>query len=68
MLRAGTYNYKAAGNYFRNNNTRLHGVKTAASQYVSMSGLVGGNNGNGAHIQKTDDCRSIGVTTNYYAK
>ncbi|WP_368564200.1 right-handed parallel beta-helix repeat-containing protein [Pseudoxanthomonas sp. UTMC 1351] len=68
MLRAGTYNYKAAGNYFRNNNTRLHGVKTAASPYVAMSGLVGGNNGNGAHIQKTDDCRSIGVTTNYYAK
>jgi polygalacturonase len=68
MLRAGTYNYQVAGNYFRNNNTNLHGVRTTAGEYATISGLVAGNNGNGAHIQKTDDCRSISVTTNYYAK
>jgi hypothetical protein len=33
-----------------------------------MTGLVGGNNGNGAHIQAMSDSVDVRVTTNYYAK
>lgn len=68
MLRSATTSYQVSGNVFRNNHTRLHGVNTAINPLVAMTGLVGGNHGNGAHIQATDDCVDIRVTTNYYAK
>jgi len=61
-------NYQFSGNVSRNNNTRLHGVKTAASPLVSMTGLVGGNKGNGAHVAKVSTATGIKVTTNSYAK
>lgn len=68
MLRSATRSYQVSGNVFRNNHTRLHGVRTVDSPLVSMTGLVGGNYGNGAHIQATSDCWDIRVTTNQYAK
>ncbi len=68
MFSASTKSYQASGNVFKNNHTRLHGVKTATTPYVSMTGLVGGNTGNGAHIAKTSDSTDIRVTTNQYAK
>lgn len=68
MLRAATRSYQVSGNVFRNNHTRMHGVRTVLSPLVSMTGLVGGNTGNGAHIQATTDCWDIRVTTNQYAK
>ena len=68
MLRSATRNYQVSGNTFRNNNTRLHGVNTVNNPLTSITGLVGGNTGNGAHIQVTTDCWDIKVTTNYYAK
>lgn len=68
MIRAGTRNYQVSGNYFRNNNTRLHGVNTSGGRAVAITGMVGGNHGTGAHIYKTSDCSNIRVTTNYYAK
>jgi hypothetical protein len=68
MLRSGTRSWQVSGNTFRNNHTRLHGVSTAMNPLVSITGLVGGNHGNGAHIQKTTDCTDIRVTTNAYAK
>jgi polygalacturonase len=68
MLRVATSHYQVSGNTFRNNNTRLHGVNTVNNTLVAMTGLVGGNTGNGAHIQVTTDTYDIRVTTNYYAK
>lgn len=68
MLRVATRNYQVSGNTFRNNNTRLHGVNTTNNTLVAITGLVGGNTGNGAHIQVTTDTYDIRVTTNYYAK
>lgn len=68
MLRTQTRNFQVSGNVFRNNHTRLHGVSYAVNPLVSMTGLVGGNHGNGAHIAATDDCWDIRVTTNQYAK
>lgn len=67
MLRAGTDRYQISGNYFRNNNTRLHGVKNTGVDAVAITGMVDGNRGTGAHIQKTTDCTYVKVTTNYYA-
>ena len=68
MFSAGTKSYQASGNVFKNNHTRMHGVNTASTPYVTMTGLVTGNSGNGAHIQKTSDSTGIKVTTNQYAK
>jgi polygalacturonase len=68
MFSAGTTSYQASGNVFKNNHTRMHGVNTAITPYVTMTGLVTGNSGNGAHIQKTSDSTGIKVTTNQYAK
>ncbi|GAA5075192.1 right-handed parallel beta-helix repeat-containing protein [Lysobacter panacisoli] len=68
MFSAATKSYQASGNVFRNNHTRMHGVNTAQNPLVTMTGLVGGNNGNGAHIQKTADSTDIRVTSNQYAK
>lgn len=68
MLRSVTKSFQVSGNVFRNNHTRLHGVTNDTNPLVSMTGLVGGNHGNGAHIQATDDCVDIRVTTNQYAK
>ncbi|MGO4220340.1 right-handed parallel beta-helix repeat-containing protein [Lysobacter sp. TAF61] len=68
MLRSATKSYQVSGNTFRNNHTRMHGVSTATNPLVSMTGLVDGNNGNGAHIQATTDCVDLRVTTNQYAK
>ena len=68
MFSAATQSYQTSGNVFRNNHTRLHGVNTVLNPLVSMTGLVGGNNGNGAHISSSTDCYDIRVTTNQYAK
>jgi len=68
MFSAATVGYQASGNVFKNNHTRMHGVNTATTPYVTMTGLVAGNNGNGAHIAKTDDSTDIRVTSNQYAK
>lgn len=68
MIKSATTSYQVSGNTFRNNHTRLHGVNTANNALVSMTGLVGGNNGNGAHIQAMSDSVDLRVTTNYYAK
>lgn len=68
MFSAGTTSYQTSGNIFRNNHTRMHGVNTTLNPLVTMTGLVGGNTGNGAHIQKTSDSTDIRVTTNQYAK
>ena len=68
MVRSATKGYQVSGNVFRNNHTSLHGVNTANYPLVSMTGLVGGNHGNGAHIQVMTDCVDIRVTTNQYAK
>ncbi|HEY0505383.1 MAG TPA: right-handed parallel beta-helix repeat-containing protein [Lysobacter sp.] len=68
MFSAASKSYQTSGNVFKNNHTRMHGVNTATTPYVSMTGLVGGNTGNGAHIQKTSDSTDIRVTTNQYAK
>lgn len=68
MMRSATTSYQVSGNTFRNNHTRLHGVNTANLALVPMTGLVGGNNGNGAHIQAMSDSVDVRVTTNYYAK
>lgn len=68
MLRSATTSYQVSGNVFRNNHTRMHGVNTTDLPLVSMTGLVDGNNGNGAHIQATTDCIDLRVTTNSYAK
>jgi len=67
MIRVGSSNYQVSGNTFRNNKTRLWGVRTT-SPMVTMTGLVAGNSGNGAHIQVTSDTSNIRVTTNNYAK
>jgi polygalacturonase len=68
MIRAKTKDYQVSANIFRNNHTRMHGVRSATSALTTLTGLVGGNNGNGAHIQKTSDCLRINVTSNRYAK
>jgi len=68
MFSAATKSYQTSGNVFKNNHTRMHGVNTASTSYVSMTGLVGGNTGNGAHIAKSSDSTDIRVTTNQYAK
>lgn len=68
MFSAATTSYQASGNVFKNNHTRMHGVNTATTPYVTMTGLVAGNTGNGAHIQKTSDSTDIRVTSNQYAK
>ncbi len=67
MMRSATKSYQISGNTFRNNHTRLHGF-TGTNPLVAMTGLIGGNNGNGAHIQATSDSVDVRVTTNYYAK
>lgn len=67
MMRVGTRNFQVSGNTFRNNHVRMHGI-TSNHPLVTMTGLVGGNHGNGAHIQKTSDCVDIRVTTNFYAR
>ena len=63
-----TSGYQFSGNVSRNNNTRLHGVNKTLNPLVSMTGLVGGNKGNGAHVAKVTSAKSITVTTNSYAK
>lgn len=63
-----TVGYQFSGNVSRNNNTRLHGVNTVQNPLVSMSGLVAGNKGNGAHVAKVTSATGINVTTNSYAK
>ena len=63
-----TKNYQFGGNVSRNNNTRLHGVNTVLNPLVSMTGLVAGNSGNGAHVAKVTSATGITVTTNSYAK
>ncbi|RDZ27428.1 hypothetical protein DX914_14460 [Lysobacter silvisoli] len=68
MLRSATTSYQVSGNVFRNNHTRMHGVNTTDLPLTSLTGLIGGNNGNGAHIQATTDCVDLRVTTNSYAK
>lgn len=68
MFGSATKNYQFSGNVSRNNNTRLHGVNTATTTLVSMTGIVGGNTGNGAHVAKVSDVTDIRVTTNSYAK
>ncbi len=68
MFGAATKSYQFSGNVARNNNTRLHGVKTVLGTLVSMTGFVGGNTGNGAHVAKTSDATDIRVTTNSYSK
>lgn len=68
MFGSATKNYQFSGNVSRNNNTRLHGVKTTTTALVSMTGFVGGNYGNGAHVAKVSDATGIRVTTNSYAK
>ncbi|MDI9238256.1 right-handed parallel beta-helix repeat-containing protein [Lysobacter sp. LF1] len=68
MFSAATLSYQASGNVFKNNHTRLHGVNTATTPYVTMTGLVAGNNGNGAHIAASTDSTDIRVTANQYAK
>lgn len=68
MIGTGTRNYQVSANTFRNNNTRLHGVNTTLNPLVSMTGLVGGNKGNGAHVQASSTATDIRVTTNSYAK
>ena len=68
MIRVQSNNYQVSSNVFRNNNTSLHGVNTVLNPLVSMTGLVAGNNGNGAHIAVTSDCTDVRVTTNQYAK
>ncbi|RPE81654.1 right-handed parallel beta-helix repeat-containing protein [Vulcaniibacterium tengchongense] len=68
MFRNGTRTYQVSGNSFWNNHTRMHGVNSGTPVYKSMTGLVGGNYGNGAHIQAGSDCSDIRVTSNNYAK
>lgn len=69
MLGANTQSYQVSGNTFRNNNARLHGVNTTAQNpLVSMTGLVGGNHGNGAHIAAVSTAADVRVTVNHYAK
>ncbi|QGW65506.1 hypothetical protein GOY17_11620 [Lysobacter soli] len=68
MFSAATKGYQTSGNVFKNNHTRMHGVNTSSTPYVSLTGLVGGNTGNGAHIAKSSDSTDIRVTTNQYAK
>jgi polygalacturonase len=69
MLGANTYNYQVSGNIFRNNNARLHGVNTTVvNPLVSMTGIVEGNKGNGAHVAKVSTATDIRVTTNQFAK
>lgn len=68
MIRVRTDNYQVSGNYFRNNNASLHGVKYTTATALPVAGMVGGNKGTGAHIAKTSDCTNIRVLTNYYAK
>lgn len=68
MIRVRTDNYQVSGNYFRNNNANLHGVKYTTATALPVVGIVEGNKGNGAHIAKTSDCTNIKVLTNYYAK
>jgi hypothetical protein len=69
MLGANTSNYQVSGNTFRNNNTRLHGVNTVVENpLVSMTGIIEGNKGNGAHVAKVSTATDIRVTTNHFAK
>jgi hypothetical protein len=68
MFGSGTRGYQSSGNASWNNNTRLHGVNTRTKSMKSMTGIVGGNYGNGAHVAKTSDAYEIRVTTNTYSK
>jgi polygalacturonase len=68
MLNNKATSYQVSSNTFRNNHTRLHGVNTVLNPLTPLVGLIGGNRGNGAHIQATSDCVDIRVTTNNYAK
>ena len=67
MIRVASRNYQVSGNIFRNNKTRMWGIRTT-SPLVQMTGLVAGSTGNGAHIQVTSDTSNVKVTTNAYAK
>jgi len=65
---ASTSGYQFSGNVSRNNNTRLHGVTSSSNPLVTMTGLVAGNKGNGAHVAKVSTATAITVTSNRYAK
>ena len=67
MLRSACNDYQVSGNIYRNNHTRLHGVNTNYGPLIYMTGLIGGNHGNGAHIQATTDTFNIRVTSNGYS-
>jgi len=67
MIRVASSGYTVSGNSFRNNKTRLWGIKLD-SPFVWMTGLVAGSTGNGAHIQVTSDTSNIRVTSNQFAK
>ena len=68
MFGSATRSYQSSGNASWNNNVRLHGVNTTSKNMQSMTGIVGGNYGNGAHVAKTSDSYDIRVTTNTYSK
>lgn len=68
MFGASTRGYQFSGNTSRNNNTRLHGVNKVLNPLASMTGIVEGNKGNGAHVAKVSTATDIRVTTNSYAK
>lgn len=66
-FRVVTTNYQISSNTFRNNNTRLHGVRLDPKPLTTITGMLSGNSGTGAHIQHSTDCVDIRVTTNYYS-
>lgn len=68
MFRVNTANYQISSNVFRNNLTRLYGVRPATAPLITMTGFVSGNSGTGAHIVRTTDTVNVVATTNQYAK
>jgi len=67
MIRVASSDYQVSDNSFRNNKTRLWGIRTGYPT-IWMTGLVAGSSGNGAHIVVTSDTSNVRVTTNGYAK
>lgn len=59
-----TRNYQVSGNTFRNNNTRFFGLRLSPTPLKNISGIPEGY----GSVDKTSDCTSIGVMTNYHSK
>jgi len=71
-INSASNNYNVAGNYFRNNTTRNHGIvglnaTWSGTSWTPLTGLVSGRNGNQAHVEVSNST-NVTIGRNFYSK